>query len=318
MTRVVFNYQAIPGVYSSVAAATVDEEEAMENGGGCGDGETMVLARRPLGARNKSFSSLSLPPLPASMMKTTTTPASWISKVGYIALGLIIGFCSSYSQSAGGRGRALWNPVVKINITNEAPDEDSPSLIVHRIHNRHNHPDNDDNENDEFDFEEEEGMSSRGHYGKSFSHSLPFEDAFPGMKGWAETLPSFITEETKLLSSSSPFSSFIMGASSSSSAAITSSGAGSSNSNQGGASSSLSSSSVASSAATAATTTLPVTPHLLYLVHPTAATLLYDTTKSSNYFVSEYSLDYFLLNSGGFDAQINQAYCAVVREKKMK
>ena len=104
------------------------------------------------------------------------------------------------------------------------------------------------------------------------------------MKAWADTLPSFLTEESKLLSTSaSPFSSFLLGA--------TSSGGGSSPST--------------------------TTPHLLYLVHPTAVTLLYDTSKSSNYFVSEYSLDYFLMNSGGFDAQINQAYCAVVRKGEM-
>lgn len=55
----------------------------------------------------------------------------------------------------------------------------------------------------------------------------------------------------------------------------------------------------------------PSGPHLLYNAHQSAFGLLYDSSKSSNNYLSEFSLDYFLLNSGGFDAQINQAYCAV-------
>ena len=52
-------------------------------------------------------------------------------------------------------------------------------------------------------------------------------------------------------------------------------------------------------------------PHLLYHAHPSSFSLLYDNSKPNNNYLSEYSLDYFLINSGGFDAQINQAYCAV-------
>eukprot|EP00584_Thalassiosira_punctigera_P000410 CAMPEP_0172539618 /NCGR_PEP_ID=MMETSP1067-20121228/10788_1 /TAXON_ID=265564 ORGANISM="Thalassiosira punctigera, Strain Tpunct2005C2" /NCGR_SAMPLE_ID=MMETSP1067 /ASSEMBLY_ACC=CAM_ASM_000444 /LENGTH=445 /DNA_ID=CAMNT_0013325337 /DNA_START=116 /DNA_END=1452 /DNA_ORIENTATION=- len=52
-------------------------------------------------------------------------------------------------------------------------------------------------------------------------------------------------------------------------------------------------------------------PHLLYHAHESSFSLLYDSSKLSNSYLSEYSLDYFLLNSGGFDAQINQAYCSV-------
>jgi len=52
-------------------------------------------------------------------------------------------------------------------------------------------------------------------------------------------------------------------------------------------------------------------PHLLYHAHASSFSLLYDSSRSSYSYLSEYSLDYFLLNSGGFDAQINQAYCAV-------
>ncbi len=55
----------------------------------------------------------------------------------------------------------------------------------------------------------------------------------------------------------------------------------------------------------------PPTPHILYHATSTAFGLLYDSTKSASGYLSEYSLDYFLINSGGFDAQINQAYCAV-------
>jgi hypothetical protein len=244
------SYQAIPD-----ASAAADD--AMENGGGGID----ELA--PLTRNNNDDSTSTSEGAPRPMIMLSSSASALMSKFGYIALGLVIG----YSSSESGR-RALWNPTVKINITE--PEEDSPWTVK-----RHNHQ-------DDADYDDEEGMSLL-HHGKSFSHALPFEDAFPGMKVWEETLPSFLTEESKLLSSSSPFSSFLMGASSTASGTATSSGSSSSNNK-----------------------------HLLYLVHPTAVTLLYDTSRSSNYFVSEYSLDYFLLNSGGFDAQINQAYCGVV------
>ncbi len=183
---------------------------------------------------------------------SSSSPAA-ISKIGYIALGLIVGYCSSES----GR-RSLWNPTVRFNLTE--PEEESPWFFFHH-HEDH----------------EQDGLSLHN-VDKSFAHSLPFEDIFPGMKAWADTLPTFLSEEAKLLSESSPFGSFLMG----------------------GATTSSSSSS----------------SHLLYLVHPTALTLLYDGSKSnSNSMISEYSLDYFLINSGGFDAQINQAYCGVVRKR---
>lgn len=244
----VSNYQAIPD--ASLA-------EAMETGGG-GRGvhdEEMVVSLSTTGRTRNYMSSSSLPSLNTALL----------SKIGYITLGLMIGLCST---SESGVRRALWNPTVKINITD--PDKDTPSFVTHH------HNNNDDENSDD---------SSGSVMTHSFAHALPFEEAFPGMKAWADTLPSFLTEESKLLStsSSSPFSSFLLGA--------TSSGGGSNPST--------------------------TTPHLLYLVHPTAVTLLYDTSKSSNYFVSEYSLDYFLMNSGGFDAQINQAYCAVVRKREM-
>ena len=247
----VSNYQAIPD--ASLA-------EAMETGGGGGRGlhdEEMMASLSTTGSRTRNYmSSSSLPSLNTALL----------SKISYITLGLMIGLCST---SESGVRRALWNPTVKINITD--PEKDPP---MSSFHNHHDH-NNDDEDSDD---------SRSGVMTHSFAHASPFEEAFPGMKAWADTLPTFLTEESKLLStsSSSPFSSFLLGA--------TSSGGGSSPST--------------------------TTPHLLYLVHPTAVTLLYDTSKSSNYFVSEYSLDYFLMNSGGFDAQINQAYCAVVRKER--
>jgi hypothetical protein len=230
MTAASRSYQAIPDAV----------EEAMENGGS-------ELA--PLTTRKNEDSTSHAEALPSSA-------TALVSKLSYIALGLVIGYFSSES----GR-RSLWNPTVKINISDA--EEESPWFV--KRHQR-----------DEYDVD---GLSI--HNGKSFSHALPFEDAFPGIQAWADTLPSFLTEESKLLSSSSsPFSSFfLLGA-----AAPTSI-----NNNK-------DSTSVAA-------------PHLLYLVHPLAVTLLGDASKS----VSEYSLDYFLMNSGGFDAQINQAYCGVVR-----
>ncbi|KAL7485343.1 hypothetical protein ACHAW6_010940 [Cyclotella cf. meneghiniana] len=52
-------------------------------------------------------------------------------------------------------------------------------------------------------------------------------------------------------------------------------------------------------------------PHVLYHANEAAFSLLYDASNPKNYYLNEYALDYFLLTSGGFDAQINQAYCAV-------
>mmetsp|Transcript_19740 Transcript_19740/g.30804 ORF Transcript_19740/g.30804 Transcript_19740/m.30804 type:complete len:485 (-) Transcript_19740:123-1577(-) len=234
------SYQAIPN--ASAAA-----EEAMENG-----------ARDELAplTRNNDCTSYDVPTTLSNNAHLSSSASAAISKFGYIALGLIIGYCSSES----GR-RSLWNPTVRYNIT-EPPEEESPSWFFHHHHH------------------DQEGLAL--HSGKSFAHALPFEDAFPGMKVWADTLPTFLTEETKLLSESSPFGSFLMGSATTSSSSSSSSS--SSNTNK----------------------------HLLYLVHPTAVTLLYDTSKTpSNSMISEYSLDYFLINSGGFDAQINQAYCAV-------
>ena len=230
--------------YQSIPDASAAAEEAMENGGGTNCSELAPLTRTNDSTSHDMSSSSS------SHTHLLPSSASIMSKFGYIALGLIIGYCSSES----GR-RSLWNPTVRFNTTES--EEESPWFFKHH--------------HDDYD---EEGLSL--HNGKSFAHALPFEDAFPGMKVWADSLPTFLTEEAKLLSESSPFGAFLMGASSSSS---------SSNNNK----------------------------HLLYLVHPTAVTLLYDTSKSSNVMISEYSLDYFLLNSGGFDAQINQAYCGVVR-----
>ncbi len=237
------SYQAIPD-----ASAAVDEV-MMENGGSSSAAELAPLTRRS--SHDVSSSSQDSSHLPSSALSAT------ISKFGYIALGLIVGYCSSES----GR-RSLWNPTVKINITEPVEEESSSPWFFNRHH-------------DEID---QEGLALQ----KSFAHALPFEeDAFPGMKAWADTLPTFLTEEAKLLSESSPFGSFLMGAANT--------GSSSSSSNN---------------------------KHLLYLVHPTAVTLLYDTSKSaSNSMLSEYSLDYFLLNSGGFDAQINQAYCGVVSNR---
>ncbi|KAL7502561.1 hypothetical protein ACHAXN_000499 [Cyclotella atomus] len=59
------------------------------------------------------------------------------------------------------------------------------------------------------------------------------------------------------------------------------------------------------------TSSISTKVHTLYLASEAAFSLLYDSANPKNYYLSEYSLDYFLLTSGGFDAQINQAYCAV-------
>lgn len=239
------SYQAIPD-----ASAAADL--AMENG----------ESELPSLTRNNSSS------LSSQQYVLASSASALMSKFGYIALGLVLGYCSSES----GR-RSLWNPTVKFNST-EPEETESPWFFKH-----HNHEDYD-----------EEGLSIHN-IDKSFSHSLPFEDAFPGMKVWADSLPSVLSEESKILSeTSSPFTSFFMGAATTATSSSAGAGSASSSSNN--------------------------NKHLLYLVHSTAVTLLYDSSKSSpNTLISEYSLDYFLINSGGFDAQINQAYCGVVRNR---
>ena len=123
--------------------------------------------------------------------------------------------------------------------------------------------------------------------GKSFLDSLPFEDIFPTINQHhhaQEQSHSAITSsshtakyEMNLLSSSSIVGSSIASPSS------------------------LFPSSSSSSSSTS--------PHLLYHASLSSFGLLYDLSESSNNYISEYALDYFLINSGGFDAQINQAYC---------
>lgn len=216
------NYQAIPD-----ASAAVEE----------GSSELAPLSKRDSSSKSEINDLL---PSALSMM----------SKLGYIALGLILGYCSSGSSR-----RSLWNPTVRFN---ETEAEEVPWFVFRHHHNE-----------DKYNID------------KSFTHSLPFEEAFPGMKAWENTLSSAFVEESKLLSaSSSPFTSFFM-----------------------------------SSTTSASSGNNIINKHLLYLVHATAVSLLYDSSRSSNNIISEYSLDYFLINSGGFDAQINQAYCGVVSIK---
>eukprot|EP00581_Thalassiosira_minuscula_P008474 CAMPEP_0183708584 /NCGR_PEP_ID=MMETSP0737-20130205/4850_1 /TAXON_ID=385413 /ORGANISM="Thalassiosira miniscula, Strain CCMP1093" /LENGTH=494 /DNA_ID=CAMNT_0025936479 /DNA_START=197 /DNA_END=1681 /DNA_ORIENTATION=+ len=121
--------------------------------------------------------------------------------------------------------------------------------------------------------------------GKSFFDSLPFEEVLPNSWNPAQprpheekNLPHLSTiqnEETSVLSASRLSSSIVPSGSTSSSSSSSSSG-----------------------------------PHLLYHAHESAFSLLYDSSSTSSSHLSEYGLDYFLLNAG-FDAQINQAYCSV-------
>lgn len=122
--------------------------------------------------------------------------------------------------------------------------------------------------------------------GKSFLDSLPFEDVFPS--SWDHIQPRPNQEKLPLLSSSLRRDNIIE--TEKTTTVLSTSLLGSN----------LAPSPSASSG-----------PHVLYHAHQSAFGLLYDSSKSSNNYLSEYSLDYFLLNSGGFDAQINQAYCAV-------
>ncbi|KAL3766503.1 hypothetical protein ACHAW5_001172 [Stephanodiscus triporus] len=135
--------------------------------------------------------------------------------------------------------------------------------------------------------------------GKSFFDSLPFEEVVPRVpsRPWGEEVEVEVEASSRLRA---------VGLDDALSAAARSSieeeeeegeGGGTNVAILGAAASSSSSSSSGSPA--------PPTPHILYHATQTAFGLLYDPARSA------YSLDYFLINSGGFDAQMNQAYCAV-------
>ena len=66
------------------------------------------------------------------------------------------------------------------------------------------------------------------------------------------------------------------------------------------------------------TSSISTKAHILYLANEAAFSLLYDSSNPKNYYLSEYSLDYFLLTSGGFDAQINQAYVSTVTNRYLR
>lgn len=123
--------------------------------------------------------------------------------------------------------------------------------------------------------------------GKSFLDSLPFEEVIP--LSWNPAQARSHQEKTSNRSSSSSLDNI---------------------SNALPTVKDLAASILGTSLASSPSST-PSGPHLLYHAHQSSFGLLYDSSKSSNYYLSEYSLDYFLINSGGFDAQVNQAYCAV-------
>ncbi|KAL7549330.1 hypothetical protein ACHAWF_012600 [Thalassiosira exigua] len=168
------------------------------------------------------------------------TRSRWVSKVGYISLGLVLGCIGS---------RARWGSVANDGAAALTPARPSDALRISSVH------------------------------GKSFLDSLPFEEIVP--RSWNPAQPH--PHEGKLPVTAGALSSLKDEAQM------------------------LSASLLGGSNAAAAGSSSPSAPHLLYHAHQSAFGLLYDSTKPSNF----YSLDYFLLNSGGFDAQINQAYCAV-------
>ena len=212
---------------------------------------------------------------------STTTPSPWIissrvsvpfvaSKLGYIALGIIIGCISS-------RGSLRWGPAA--DNTNDMLGASSTSFMLSKT------------------------------VQKSFVDSLPFEQTNP-LSSWNPAQPcsdplSWNPAQPKPHEEKTPTRHFVTNSMSNSAISATKE------------ETSLLSATASilgtttSSSSSSSTTSPPPTPHLLYHAHISSFGLLYDSTKSSNSYLGEYSLDYFLINSGGFDAQINQAYCAV-------
>ena len=138
--------------------------------------------------------------------------------------------------------------------------------------------------------------------GKSFLDSLPFEDVVPRYKSSRPPRQGGTTPSSSRLSSPAIGAGLVDGMFAALSPVVAEEG------EERNFAPILGSAVLSSGTAAAAA---PATPHILYHATSTAFGLLYDYTKSANGYLSEYALDYFLMNSGGFDAQVNQAYCAV-------
>ena len=222
-----------------------------------------------------SYDITSSPSTPTSLFESPYTIPSFASRLGYIAFGIIIGIISS-------RGPLRWRDDSSTN---------QPILLL--------------------------GASSPNSQQKSFVDSVPFEDTVPLLTSWNPAVPREhdplkpVKNHTDLLSSWNPAQPRQKTSIISSNQEMKPNPALSAirdESNILKASTSLLSASISSSASN---TQSSPGPHILYHAHPSSFSLLYDTSKASDNYISEYSLDYFLINSGGFDVQINQAYCAV-------
>ena len=236
---------------------------------------------------------------PPSATSPLSTPSTVTFKLAYVSLGIIVGVVSS-------KGLMRWGPAANVDNYNYAQASAASSFLP---------------------------RNSKIN-GKSFLDSLPFEtvmpqswnpamprpyrqiDEGPGNTSWnpaqprphQEELPDISTSsigisgawtrQAEIATISEEVHEELIAEETSMLAASTLGG-------------SSSSSFISNTATVTSSTTSTAGPHVLYHAHQSAFGLLYDSTKSSNNYLSEYSLDYFLLNAGGFDAQVNQAYCAV-------
>ena len=207
-------------------------------------------------------------------------PSSLLAKFGYIFLGIVMGYSSS------GGAFEKWSLFIR------GDNNDVQSMHQDRARL---------NEDKTASLQNNANKNSLIN-GKSFLESLPFEEVFPlrhhsilDPLSWNPAQPR--PNESKQVSDPVDISDVLSSVREESTSLSVSS-----------VSSSLVSPLISTSGATSSR---PTAPHILYHAHPSAFSLLYDSSNSPNYSLSEYSLDYFLLNSGGFDAQINQAYCAV-------
>jgi hypothetical protein len=216
---------------------------------------------------------------------STTSPTSplqslhgsiTLSKLGYILVGFLVGYCNSKYISG-------WDPAYRFSF--RSTDVYSTSGVSRTS-----------GVTPSSDFLQHGQQQSHLINGKSFLDSLPFEDIVPqgmDMTLWNPAQPRPTEEKLPITYSKLDVSNVLSTAKDESKLL------------------SISSIAASLSAPSPISTSSNSKTHILYHASEAAFQLLYDSSNSKNYYLSEYALDYFLLSSSGFDAQINQAYCAV-------
>ena len=264
--------------YQSISSADID---AIENGDAMPATAAAMTTTATTTSREEEDGRLSPSRRPPRLASSSSSPppplrsrcAAWIGLVAVVVV--FVAFVGGVVGSRGSLARHMWGY-----------PSSSPSGIATSTTTTSRRDD---------------GLAMRG---KSFYDSLPFEEVLPpGGRDGAAARPSSSSSSmmdgtvAAAAANVDVLAAVLLGAPSSSSSSSSTSVSSASSSGGGG--------------GTAQSSGSSAVPHVLYHATPTAFGLLYDPSRSYSGYLSEYALDYFLINSGGFDAQDNQAYCAV-------